>query len=333
MENELAGVFINSIDLDDFNGEFCAKGPFPYLSNSLGLLLHLDRLEKNLTLTTPKTIQRKISPKVTKLRLVNNYKIVLKPKEQLTSTVSSRSNYMEPIDFQEKLWKQQQQVAMQDTVGRFLEQPLNEQIDDSNSPFQQSSTESVPLQFFYTQIVKNNNNQTWFKQIEKANNHDQKLNIQLLEHLKAKQAETLKEWLTLQEKHNKQEQILKELKDQIEKQTIQSIDSIIAMTTTTTTIRTSSSNRFRTISKSLWKPKPIFNIRTATINLISKQNENQNKCLNKKFGIHRDEMNCSTFYICEQLSNGGELMHKFTCPFGFEFDVFTCICVSLKFKL
>ena len=117
---------------------------------------------------------------------------------------------------------------------------------------------------------KNNNNQTWFKQIEKANNHDQKLNIQLLEHLKAKQAETLKEWLTLQEKHNKQEQILKELKDQIEKQTIQSIDSIIAMTTTTT-ITTSSSNRFRTISKSLWKPKPIFNIRTATINLISKQ--------------------------------------------------------------
>jgi len=251
---------------------------------------------------------------------------------------------MEPIDFQEKLWKQQQQlqVAMQDPVGRIasLEQAMidEETNFDSNLP-PPATTESVPLQFFYTKIVRNsnkNNNQTWHnKQIEKVKGNDQKLNLQLLEHLKAKQAETLKEWLKLQEKHNKQEQIMKDLKDKIEKQIdiesefkiddLLSIDSIIAITKSTPDSTTTSTNRFRTISKSLWKPKPILNSKSF-ISIPRLHDDNQNKCANKKFGIHRDEMNCSTFYICEKLSTGTELMHKFTCPFGFEFDVLTCIC-------
>ena len=38
-ENGLAGVLINSIDMDDFHGSFCNEGPYPFLRATLGLLM------------------------------------------------------------------------------------------------------------------------------------------------------------------------------------------------------------------------------------------------------------------------------------------------------
>ena len=38
-ENNMAGVLVNSIDMDDFSGTFCNEGPYPFLKSTLGLLM------------------------------------------------------------------------------------------------------------------------------------------------------------------------------------------------------------------------------------------------------------------------------------------------------
>ena len=35
----MAGIFIWSIDMDDFSGKFCNMGPYPLIKNSMSLLM------------------------------------------------------------------------------------------------------------------------------------------------------------------------------------------------------------------------------------------------------------------------------------------------------
>lgn len=55
--NGMAGVSVNSIDMDDFRGSFCDSGPYPFLRASLGLLMKNNKQiqsksKKNLPSTT-----------------------------------------------------------------------------------------------------------------------------------------------------------------------------------------------------------------------------------------------------------------------------------------
>ncbi|CAF4707854.1 unnamed protein product, partial [Rotaria magnacalcarata] len=36
--NNLGGMFVWSLDMDDFNGAFCNNGTYPFIKNSLALL-------------------------------------------------------------------------------------------------------------------------------------------------------------------------------------------------------------------------------------------------------------------------------------------------------
>lgn len=49
------------------------------------------------------------------------------------------------------------------------------------------------------------------------------------------------------------------------------------------------------------------------------------RCDAKKDGIYRDEMECSSFYICETAENLHRV-HKFTCPAGLVFSMLDCTC-------
>lgn len=330
---------MNSIDLDDFSGEFCSKGPFPFLANSLALISHLDKIEKNITSsitstasTRPAKKQKAKNKYVTKLRLVNSYKILVKSKvkELITTTMEVKptvkpySNYLEPIDFQEKIFKEQlRNHEKLEVIKKLLEnQQLIVQKKENISP----STVSTPLELYFTHKIKSNQS-VRMNQFQKVNLDQQKeINKKLIEHLKAKQAETLNEWSTLQEKHKKQEQWFKSLLEQLETRTTTRIP--------VTTVRTTSKK-----AKLLaWEPKSI-NLATKTTNSITTttMRHNQNKCLNRKNGIYRDEFNCSTFFICEELPHGSSRMHKFTCPDGLIFNMEMCICVShlkkIKFKI
>jgi hypothetical protein len=55
--NGMAGVSVNSIDMDDFRGSFCDSGPYPFLRASLGLLMKnaQPNEKKNLPSTTVAT--------------------------------------------------------------------------------------------------------------------------------------------------------------------------------------------------------------------------------------------------------------------------------------
>lgn len=58
-ENDLAGAFLYSMDLDDFNGSYCGQGKFPLLKsikNSLKSPLSLAQTSKANSLMDSKTI-------------------------------------------------------------------------------------------------------------------------------------------------------------------------------------------------------------------------------------------------------------------------------------
>lgn len=50
--NELAGVSIHSIDLDDFSGSFCDQGPYPFLKYTLSLLMKHPKEPQNVFLSS-----------------------------------------------------------------------------------------------------------------------------------------------------------------------------------------------------------------------------------------------------------------------------------------
>lgn len=367
IENGLGGIFVNSMDMDDFSGEFCSKGPYPFLSNSLGLLLHLDNVEKNITTsldiiaTTERATKRVKKPKnnlSNKLR-INKYKILLKtndlpaikPKKEPNTNLN---NYLEPIEFQERILKEQlKNYEKLETIKKLLEsqtaqkeqQKLLQSLQEQVEPIQNFetdpdesvlTTESVPLQFYFTNKISENE-----KEIIKVSSEQQaELNKKIIEHLKAKQTETLNEWAKLQEKHRKQEQLFKSLLEQLEKPMINKpkmsvnqidkmlIDPIVTSSTTTKKI-SGTTNK--------WEPKAINHQSKFPVTSTSKKTTTTtttlkftiNKCYNKRSGIYRDEFNCSSFYICEEYAPGTSRMHKFNCPSGLVFDMQTCICVSL----
>lgn len=60
--NGMAGISVNSIDMDDFQGSFCNQGPYPFLRHTLGLLINDKKLTKTIanpttTTTTSTTIE------------------------------------------------------------------------------------------------------------------------------------------------------------------------------------------------------------------------------------------------------------------------------------
>jgi hypothetical protein len=54
--NGMAGISVNSIDMDDFQGSFCNQGPYPFLRHTLGLLINDKKLTK--TIANPTTTTR-----------------------------------------------------------------------------------------------------------------------------------------------------------------------------------------------------------------------------------------------------------------------------------
>ena len=60
-DNGLAGVLINSIDMDDFHGSFCNEGPYPFLRATLGLLMN-DPISNPVKLTTSALETKLITP-------------------------------------------------------------------------------------------------------------------------------------------------------------------------------------------------------------------------------------------------------------------------------
>ena len=358
IENGLGGMFVNSIDMDDFSGEFCSKGPYPFLSNSLGLLLHLDKIEKNITFSvdlktaTTKTITINKKPKnnIANRWRLNKYKIFLKPNDLPTtpkqeSKINGNNNYLEPIESQEEFIKEQT-IINKENLDEINEEEIQQQLKDSLAQEQEQpqenekeepiiSTEATPLQFYFT-----NKESLDEKVIRKVNSKKQmELNKKIIEHLKAKQSETRNEWLKLQKKHKKQELLLKNLLEQLEKPiNIQKSPKLLLnknkielqskiVTKGTTTSKKPVNNLIK------WEPKPINHqtkstTKKKTTTATTTLKFNINKCYNKKNGIYRDEFNCSAFYICEELSPGLSRMHKFNCPNGEEFNMQTCICVS-----
>ena len=54
-ENDLGGVAVNTLDMDDFQGAFCNKGPFPFLKASLALLGNTSSNNTTTKTTSPTT--------------------------------------------------------------------------------------------------------------------------------------------------------------------------------------------------------------------------------------------------------------------------------------
>ena len=299
-------------------------------------MLHLDKLETdNLTetllktqafLTKNKNLDTFTSKSVTKLRQINNYKIMIKPKPtQLNflivstkSTIISNLHYMEPIDMQEKILREQIKNKDKSEANKHL-YDKQQQIQNVQQKYEaniQSQTYNFPLKFF-------KNDQSLPKHVEKLSFDQQKeINRQLIEQLKAKQAETLNEWIRLQDKHQKTEKLINDLMEHLE--TEESETSTIDDFISTTTPMTEKKSK----KPSLYKAKPIVIQKPEESSIDSIRKEN--KCLNKRNGIYRDEFNCSLFYICEETSSDLNQMHKFTCPEGLEFNMEMCICVSFS---
>ena len=83
--NGMAGVSVNSIDMDDFRGSFCDSGPYPFLRASLGLLM------KN---AQPSTTEKKNLPSTTAATTPTEY---YRPKTTTNaiSTVNDDENDIE----------------------------------------------------------------------------------------------------------------------------------------------------------------------------------------------------------------------------------------------
>jgi hypothetical protein len=64
--NELAGVSIHSIDLDDFSGSFCDQGPYPFLKYTLSLLMKHPKEPQNVFLSSGSTKKTSGSTSITK---------------------------------------------------------------------------------------------------------------------------------------------------------------------------------------------------------------------------------------------------------------------------
>ena len=154
------------------------------------------------------------------------------------------------------------------------------------------------------------------------------INWQLIEQLKAKQAETLSEWIRLKDKHKKTEKLINDLIEHMKTEEIKksAIDDFTIDHVLTTASLSEADKKSK--KNSLYQPKPIFEQKSEISSIALDKKENLNKCLNQRNGIYRDQYNCSSFYICEEISPEFNQMRTFKCPEGLEFNMEMCTCVS-----
>ena len=63
----------------------------------------------------------------------------------------------------------------------------------------------------------------------------------------------------------------------------------------------------------------------VNINALAALLKIDTRCSSKRDGIYRDELDCSSFYICETAETMHRI-HKFTCPAGLVFSMYDCTC-------
>lgn len=318
-ENNLAGMLINSIDMDDFHGSFCGEGPYPFLRSSLGLLIGSESNEKKVKAkimpTTTTTIENKITTLKPKLERKKNEFSTLIASKQMTTKVNLKvetpNNFVliTPPDKLEKNLIISKKLKFESGLVKDLPQQIvvdNGEVQKAQVNIQQQQINQLNEHIKQQELI---NNLQKSQQI--AQNQQHQLQIQQDQWMKQMQQHQLQveNHIKMQQDWENRNQI-SQWQQQVQQQALAPAPAPAP------------------VPQPIPLPPPTAQpyVPQYVTNSVLTRDDNS-KCLNKRSGIYRDEMECSSFYVCETLDTPNNVRyHKFTCPQGLMFSMDECTC-------
>lgn len=138
--NELAGVSIHSIDLDDFSGSFCDQGPYPFLKYTLSLLMKHPKEPQNVFLSSStKKTSGSTSTKAssTKASTAKTTTIISKPVNKKSPSQSSQLKDLKKKD--NKIVSKQKSIDKQTASTTTKKSDVSSSSKIQNTPSKTSS--------------------------------------------------------------------------------------------------------------------------------------------------------------------------------------------------
>lgn len=345
---ELGGVSINSIDMDDFAGMFCSKGPYPFLRASLGLLINNTKLEKSSLETTTISISTKIPnrgtpPKGRKVnKTTNRTPLTRKMTTAIQTTISPTTTKSIPTITLSVILvtpPTKHHTTQIVTLASEKSSTLNPEIEFHKAleEFRQvlSDKNLKPekiIEKYKELLIKTNYKDDGILDLEKET---PKVEPKITTTFATSTQSTRRTWwpqattshqtqkvIFVTPPQNENDRWLEQMRQhQIYEQNqlaLQQQEWIQPQKVT----QASPIVQHQEQIPQQWIPiqAPVLPVAPQI-----PQTQAESKCASKQSGTYREENDCSSFYVCEYRDNGLQY-HKFQCPPGLTFNMNECTC-------